>query len=54
MAARGWEPSDNASHERSGDSDRERAEALVLELVGSQADSLLRVARRYSLCSVVS
>jgi RNA polymerase sigma factor (sigma-70 family) len=30
--------------------DRERAEGLVLELVGSQADSLLRVARRYSLC----
>ncbi len=30
--------------------DRERAEELVLELVGSQADSLLRVARRYSLC----
>jgi RNA polymerase sigma factor (sigma-70 family) len=31
--------------------DRERAEELVLELVGSQADSLLRVARRYSLCA---
>jgi RNA polymerase sigma factor (sigma-70 family) len=31
--------------------DRERAEELVLELVGSQADSLLRMARRYSLCA---
>jgi RNA polymerase sigma factor (sigma-70 family) len=50
MAARGWEPSDNAPPVRSGDPDRERAERLVLELIGSQADSLLRVARRYSLC----
>ena len=37
--------------ERSGQADRERAEELVLRLVGSQADSLLRVARRYSLCT---
>src|ERR671936_1719042 len=37
--------------ERSSCADRERAEGLVLELVGSQADSLLRVARRYSMCA---
>jgi RNA polymerase sigma factor (sigma-70 family) len=37
--------------ERAGQADRERAEELVLRLVGSQADSLLRVARRYSLCA---
>jgi RNA polymerase sigma factor (sigma-70 family) len=51
MAASGWEASDLAPPERSGYADRERAEGLVLELVGSQADSLLRVARRYSLCA---
>jgi RNA polymerase sigma factor (sigma-70 family) len=50
MAASGWEPSEVAPPERSSCADRERAEGLVLELVGSQADSLLRVARRYSLC----
>ena len=37
--------------ERAGRADRERAEELVLRFVGSQADSLLRVARRYSLCA---
>ena len=37
--------------ERAGRVDHERAEDLVLRLVGSQADSLLRVARRYSLCA---
>jgi RNA polymerase sigma factor (sigma-70 family) len=37
--------------ERAGAVDRARAEELVLALVGSQADSLLRVARRYSLCT---
>ncbi|MEA2360340.1 MAG: hypothetical protein QOI62_3600 [Solirubrobacteraceae bacterium] len=31
--------------------DRERAEELVLALVAAHADSLLRVARRYSLCA---
>ena len=31
--------------------DRERAEDLVLRLVAAHADSLLRVARRYSLCA---
>jgi RNA polymerase sigma factor (sigma-70 family) len=50
MAARGSQASEIAPPERSGSTDRERAEGLVLELVGSQADSLLRVARRYSLC----
>jgi RNA polymerase sigma factor (sigma-70 family) len=50
MAASGWEASEVAPPERSICADRERAEGLVLELVGSQADSLLRVARRYSLC----
>jgi RNA polymerase sigma factor (sigma-70 family) len=51
MAASGWEASEVAPPERSGYADRERAERLVLELVGSQADSLLRVALRYSLCA---
>jgi RNA polymerase sigma factor (sigma-70 family) len=51
MAASGWEASEVAPPERSSCADRERAEGLVLELVGSQADSLLRVARRYSLCN---
>ena len=37
--------------ERAGDVDRERGEALVLELLGAHADSLLRVARRYSMCA---
>jgi RNA polymerase sigma factor (sigma-70 family) len=50
MAASGWEASEVAPPERSSCADRDRAEGLVLELVGSQADSLLRVARRYSLC----
>jgi RNA polymerase sigma factor (sigma-70 family) len=50
MAARGSQASEVAPPERSSGTDRERAEGLVLELVGSQADSLLRVARRYSLC----
>jgi RNA polymerase sigma factor (sigma-70 family) len=50
MAASGLEASDVAPPERSSCADRERAEGLVLELLGSQADSLLRVARRYSLC----
>src|SRR4051794_20788092 len=50
MAASGLEASEVAPPERSGYADRERAEGLVLELVGSQADSLLRVARRYSMC----
>jgi RNA polymerase sigma factor (sigma-70 family) len=50
MAASGWEAAAEPP-ERSGDPDRDRAERLVLELVGSQADSLLRVARRYSLCA---
>jgi RNA polymerase sigma factor (sigma-70 family) len=50
MAARGSQASEIAPPERSTSTDRERAESLVLELVGSQADSLLRVARRYSLC----
>lgn len=40
-----------APPERLGRVDRERAEELVLWLVASQADSLLRVARRYSLCA---
>jgi RNA polymerase sigma factor (sigma-70 family) len=37
--------------ERAGAVDRARGEELVLGLVGSHADSLLRVARRYSLCT---
>jgi hypothetical protein len=37
----------------SGQEDRERGEALVLELLEAHADSLLRVARRYSMWSEV-
>ena len=51
MASSGFEASAVVPLEGSGQVDRERGEALVLELVGSQADSLLRVARRYSLCA---
>jgi RNA polymerase sigma factor (sigma-70 family) len=44
--------SEDIPPERGGGSvDRERAEALVLGLVAAHADSLLRVARRYSLCA---
>ena len=51
MASSGFEASEVVPPEESGHGDRERGEALVLELVGSQADSLLRVARRYSMCA---
>ena len=51
MASSGFEASEVVPPEGSGQGDRERGEALVLELVGSQADSLLRVARRYSMCA---
>jgi RNA polymerase sigma factor (sigma-70 family) len=51
MASSGFEASEVVPPEGSGHVDRERGEALVLELVGSQADSLLRVARRYSMCA---
>ena len=51
MASSGLQASAVVPPERSGDVDRERGEALVLELVGTQADSLLRVAARYSLCA---
>ena len=51
MASSGFEASEVVPPEGSGHGDRERGEALVLELVGSQADSLLRVARRYSMCA---
>ena len=51
MASSGSEAAGVDPPERAGEMDRERGEALVLELVGSQADSLLRVARRYSMCA---
>jgi RNA polymerase sigma factor (sigma-70 family) len=51
MASSDFEASEVVPPEGSGHVDRERGEALVLELVGSQADSLLRVARRYSMCA---
>ena len=51
MRSSGEETQEVAVPERAGRADRERAEELVLRLVGSQADSLLRVARRYSLCA---
>ncbi|MEN3280736.1 MAG: hypothetical protein V7607_1876 [Solirubrobacteraceae bacterium] len=50
MRSSGEETQELVVPERTGRADRERAEELVLRLVGSQADSLLRVARRYSLC----
>jgi hypothetical protein len=46
MASSGSEAREMAPPQRSAPADRERAEELVLWLVGSQADSLLRVARR--------
>jgi RNA polymerase sigma factor (sigma-70 family) len=51
MRSSGEEAQEVVVPERAGRVDRERAEELVLRLVGSQADSLLRVARRYSLCA---
>ena len=51
MASSGSQASAVVPPEEAGDVDRERGEALVLELVGSHADSLLRVAGRYSLCA---
>jgi RNA polymerase sigma factor (sigma-70 family) len=51
MRSSGGEAGEVAVPERLGHVDRDRAEELVLELVGSQADSLLRVARRYSICA---
>jgi RNA polymerase sigma factor (sigma-70 family) len=51
MRSSGEEAQEVVVPERAGRADRERAEELVLRLVGSQADSLLRVARRYSLCA---
>ena len=51
MASSGSEAAEVDPPERAGDVDRERGEALVLELLGAHADSLLRVARRYSMCA---
>ncbi|HEX6695644.1 MAG TPA: sigma-70 family RNA polymerase sigma factor [Solirubrobacteraceae bacterium] len=51
MASSGPEAAEVDPPERAGDIDRERGEALVLELLGAHADSLLRVARRYSMCA---
>jgi RNA polymerase sigma factor (sigma-70 family) len=51
MASSGSEAAEVDPPERAGDGDRERGEALVLELLGAHADSLLRVARRYSMCA---
>jgi RNA polymerase sigma factor (sigma-70 family) len=51
MRSSGEETQEVVVPERAGRADRDRAEELVLRLVASQADSLLRVARRYSLCA---
>jgi RNA polymerase sigma factor (sigma-70 family) len=51
MRSSGGEAREIGVPERFGHVDRDRAEELVLRLVGSQADSLLRVARRYSICT---
>src|SRR5512133_3897800 len=51
MASSGSEAAEVDPPERAGHVDRERGEALVLELLGAHADSLLRVARRYSMCA---
>jgi hypothetical protein len=53
MASSGIEAAEVVPPERSGQGDGERGEALVLERLGAHADSRLRVARRYSLCSKV-
>jgi len=50
MRSSGEEGQELVVPERAGEADRERAEELVLRLIGSHSDSLLRVARRYSLC----
>jgi RNA polymerase sigma factor (sigma-70 family) len=50
MRSGGREASEVAPPELAGRCDRGRGEDLVLALVGAHADSLLRVARRYSLC----
>jgi RNA polymerase sigma factor (sigma-70 family) len=51
MASSGPEAAEVDPPERGGEVDRERGEALVLDLLGAHADSLLRVARRYSMCA---
>ena len=51
MASSGSEAAEIVPPEGSGQDDRERGEALVLDLLGAHADSLLRVARRYSMCA---
>jgi RNA polymerase sigma factor (sigma-70 family) len=51
MRSSGEEAQELVAPQLAGEVGRERAEELVLRLVGSQADSLLRVARRYSLCA---
>jgi len=51
MASSGPQAAEVDPPERAGHVDRERGEALVLELLGAHADSLLRVARRYSMCA---
>src|SRR5215211_1847005 len=51
MRSSGEEAQELVVPERAGRDDQQRGEELVLRLVGSQADSLLRVARRYSLCA---
>jgi RNA polymerase sigma factor (sigma-70 family) len=51
MASSGFEAAEVVPPEEDGRDDRERGDALVLELLGSHADSLLRVARRYSMCA---
>ena len=53
MASSGPQAAEVDPPERAGHVDRERGEALVLELLGAHADSLLRVARRYSMWSEV-
>src|SRR3954454_10850054 len=50
MRSGGREVSEVAPPELAGRQDRDRGEDLVLALVGAHADSLLRVARRHSLC----
>ena len=50
MASSGEEAREVPAPQRARRADRERAEQLVLRLVAAHADSLLRLARRYSLC----
>src|SRR4051812_14655582 len=51
MASSGPEAAEVDPPERTNDVNHEQKKALVLELLSAHTDSLLRVARRYSMCA---